>query len=79
LCLGGDGALRVLLVGGALGVVLALGAARLLESIVFGISPYDPATFGTVASVLLVVVLLAVYLPARRAMKVAPLMALRYE
>jgi putative ABC transport system permease protein len=60
-------------------MALGVGAARLLESIVFGISPYDPVTFATVALVLLSVVLIAVYLPARRAMKVDPLVALRYE
>lgn len=71
--------LRLLLVGGAFGMALALGVARLLGSMIFGISPYDPLTFVTVASVLLAVVLTASYLPARRATKVDPMVALRYE
>jgi putative ABC transport system permease protein len=74
-----NGALRLLLVGGALSMLLALGVARLLASTIFGISPYDPVTFLTVPLVLLAVVLTASYLPARRAMKVDPMVALRYE
>ena len=74
-----SGALRLLLIGGALGIVLALGMARLLSSAIFGVSPYDPVTFATVTLVLLAVVLTASYLPARRAMKVDPVVALRYE
>ncbi|MGO8790299.1 MAG: FtsX-like permease family protein, partial [Terriglobia bacterium] len=74
-----SGALRLLLIGGALGMVLALAAARLLGSLIFGISRYDPVTFVTVIFVLLAVVLTASYLPARRATKVDPMVALRYE
>jgi putative ABC transport system permease protein len=74
-----NSALRLLLVGGALGLALAVGVARLLASMIFGVSPYDPVTFATVVLVLLAVVLTASYLPARRAMKVAPMVALRYE
>jgi putative ABC transport system permease protein len=74
-----NGAVRLLLVGGALGMALALGVARLLGSMIFGVSPYDPVTFTTVALVLLAVVLTASYLPARRATKVDPMVALRYE
>ncbi|MGA2072048.1 MAG: ABC transporter permease [Terriglobia bacterium] len=74
-----SGALRLLLLGGAVGMALALGMARLLSSSIFGISPYDPLTFATVTLVLLGVVLTASYLPARRAMKVDPMVALRYE
>jgi predicted permease len=75
----GRSALRLLLVGGALGLALAVGAARLLGSVIFGISPYDPLTFTTVAVVLLAMVFAASYLPARRASKVDPMVALRYE
>jgi putative ABC transport system permease protein len=74
-----SGALRLLLIGGALGMALALGMARLLSGMIFGVSPYDPATFATVTLVLLGVVLTASYLPARRAIKVDPMVALRYE
>jgi putative ABC transport system permease protein len=74
-----NGVLRLLLIGGALGMALALGVARLLGSMIFGVSPYDPVTFATVPLVLLAVILAASYLPARRAMKVDPMVALRYE
>jgi putative ABC transport system permease protein len=74
-----NGALRLLLIGGALGMALALGVARLLGSMIFGVSPYDPVTFATVGLVLLAVVLTASYLPARKATKVDPMVALRYE
>ena len=74
-----NGALRLLLIGGAFGMLLALGVVRLLGSMIFGVSPYDPVTFLTVPLVLLAVVLTASYLPARRATKVDPMVALRYE
>jgi putative ABC transport system permease protein len=74
-----SGALRLLLIGGALGMAMALGMVRLLSSAIFGVSPYDPVTFVTVTLVLLAVVLTASYLPARRATKVDPMVALRYE
>ena len=74
-----SGALRLLLVGGALGMAMALGMARLLSGAIFGVSPYDPVTFVTVPLALLAVVLTASYLPAHRATKVDPMVALRYE
>jgi putative ABC transport system permease protein len=74
-----SGAFRLLMVGGAVGMALALGMAHLLSSSIYGISPYDPLTFATVTFVLLGVVLTASYLPARRAMKVDLMVALRYE
>jgi len=74
-----SGALRLLLIGGALGMAMALGMARLLSGAIFGVSPYDPVTFVTVPLALLAVVLTASYLPARRATKVDPMVALRYE
>jgi putative ABC transport system permease protein len=74
-----NGALRLLLIGGGFGMVLALGIAHLLGSVIFGVSPYDPVTFATVPLVLLTVVLIASYVPAQRATKVDPMVALRYE
>ena len=73
------GAFRLLLVGGAVGMALALGMAHLLSNSIFGISPYDPLTFVTVTLVLVAVVITASYLPARRATKVDPMVVLRYE
>jgi ABC-type lipoprotein release transport system permease subunit len=74
-----NGALRLLLIGGCVGLALALAVARLMGSMIFGVSPHDPVTFLAVPSVLLAVVLVASYMPARRATKVDPMVALRYE
>jgi putative ABC transport system permease protein len=66
-------------VGIAIGIAVALGATRLLTSLLFGTSPSDPATFASVAGLLIAVALSACYVPARSAMKVDPMVALRYE
>ena len=67
------------LLGVAIGVVLALGVTRLISSMIFGVTPYDPVTFFVVAAVLVAVAFLACFIPARRAMRVDPMIALRYE
>ena len=71
--------LGVVLAGVSVGVGAALGFARLLSSLLVGVKPYDPGTYVTVVLLLTFVGLLACYLPARRAMQVDPMVALRYE
>jgi putative ABC transport system permease protein len=67
------------LAGLAVGVPCALGASRLLGHMLFGVSASDPATLAAVALALAAVAGLAGYVPARRAIRVDPLVALRYE
>jgi ABC-type antimicrobial peptide transport system permease subunit len=66
-------------VGAALGILGALGSTRYLASLLYGVRPYDPVTFGAVALLLALVALAACYIPARRAMCVDPMVALRHE
>jgi putative ABC transport system permease protein len=66
-------------VGVAIGLAGALGSTRVLESLLFTVRPHDPATFAVVSAVLVGVMLLAAYLPAARATRVDPLIALRTE
>ena len=73
-----DGACMTL-AGTAIGVVAALGLSQLMASMLFGVRPTDPVTFGLVTVVLCGIALFACYLPARRAAKVDPMAALRYE
>jgi len=61
------------------GIVAALLLTRLLESMVYGVSPRDPLVLVLVSLVMIAVSLLACYVPARRAMKVDPIVALHYE
>ena len=74
----GQGILLVL-IGGAIGIAAALGVTRFIIAMLFGVHANDPVTFAAVAVLLTLVALLACYIPARRAMKVDPMVALRYE
>jgi predicted permease len=74
-----DDGVRMTLVGAALGVVAALGFTRLMTGMLFGVKPTDPITFVVVAMLLCGIALFACYLPARRAARVDPMVALRYE
>ncbi len=74
----GQGA-RIAFFGVAIGLAVAAALARLLSSLLFSVSASDPLTFAAVAVLLVAVALLACYIPARRALRVDPIIALRYE
>ena len=74
----GEG-LKLVLTGLLFGVAAALMLMRLLEGLVYGVGMHDPLVFISVNLVMLFVALVACYVPARRAARVDPLVALRYE
>jgi ABC-type antimicrobial peptide transport system permease subunit len=71
--------LRLAAMGVAIGLAISLAASRVLTNLLFEIKPNDPATLSAVAGLVLIVTLLASYMPARRASRVDPMVALRHE
>jgi ABC-type antimicrobial peptide transport system permease subunit len=70
---------RMAAVGLTVGILGGFALTRLMTKLLFGVAPTDPFTFATVVILMMAVVLLACWIPARRAMRVNPIIALRYE
>jgi len=71
--------LRLTVLGLGLGILVALGLMRVLVSLLFDVRAYDPSTYTAVTLLLTGVAVLACYIPARRSMRVDPMVALRYD
>ena len=71
--------MRLTLIGVVIGIAASLGLTRLIASLLFGVKPWDPMVFASVPVILGVIALFAVWLPARRATRIDPIAALRYE
>jgi putative ABC transport system permease protein len=70
---------KLTLIGVVVGIAGSCAVTSYLSSLLFGVKPTDPLTFIGVAAILVAVALLASYIPARRAVKIDPIIALRYE
>ncbi|MGC1289639.1 MAG: FtsX-like permease family protein, partial [Candidatus Acidiferrales bacterium] len=70
---------KLALAGAAAGIIAGLVLMRAMQSVLYGVSAADPLSFADAAVLLLLVALLACYIPARRATRVDPMIALRYE
>jgi putative ABC transport system permease protein len=73
------GGMKLAITGAAIGLVAALGLGRVVESMLFKVAPWDPVSLAVTAALLVAVALVACYIPARRAMRVDPIVAMRAE